>query len=43
VKKRGIGLLVGFSLLFMVGLVLSFVMSASGLNIIGCGDVLKKW
>ena len=43
VKKRGIGLLVGFSLLFMVGLVLSFVMSASGLNILGCQDVLKKW
>ena len=43
VKKRGIGLLVGFSLLFLVGIVLSFVMSASGLNIIGCGDILKKW
>jgi hypothetical protein len=43
VKKRGIGLLIGFSLLFLVGVVLSFVMSASGLNIIGCGDILKKW
>jgi hypothetical protein len=43
VKKRGIGLLIGFSLLFLVGIVLSFVMSASGLNIIGCGDILKKW
>lgn len=43
VTKRGIGLLVGFSLLFMVGLVLSFVMSASGLDILGCGEILKKW
>lgn len=43
VKKKGIGLLIGFSLLFLVGIVLSFVMSASGLNIIGCGDILKKW
>lgn len=43
VKDKGIGLLVGFSLLFFIGLVLSFVMSASGLQILGCGDILKKW
>lgn len=38
VKKKGIGLLVGFSLLLLVGVVLSFVMSASGLKLIGCPD-----
>ena len=43
VKKKGIGLLVGFSLLFIIGAVLSFVMSATGMNMIGCGDILKKW
>lgn len=42
VTKRGKGLLVGFGLLFIIGAVLSFLMSANGLNLIGC-DVLKKW
>ena len=42
VKKKGIGLLVGFSLLFMIGLVLSFIMSTPGLESIGCKDVLTK-
>ena len=43
VKERGIGLLVGFSLLFMIGLLLSFIMSASGANAIGCPEVIKGW
>lgn len=43
VKERGIGLLVGFSLLFMIGLLLSFIMSASGAKFIGCADILKTW
>ena len=42
VTKRGKGLLVGFGLLFIIGAVLSFLMSANGLDLIGC-DVLKKW
>ena len=36
VKKRGQGLLVGFSLLFLVGVLLSFLMSATGADMIGC-------
>lgn len=40
VKKKGIGLLVGFSLLFMIGLVLSFLLSASGQGAIGCKEVI---
>ncbi len=43
VKGKGIGLLVGFSALFLIGIVLSFIMSAAGLNIIGCDNVLIKW
>ena len=43
VKTKGIGLLVGFSALFLIGIALSFVMSAAGLNILGCNDILKKW
>lgn len=36
VKKKGISLLVGFSLLFMIGIVLSFILSAPGMEAIGC-------
>lgn len=43
VKKKGIGLLVGFAALLLVGIVLSFVMSASGLRVIGCDNILRKW
>ncbi len=44
VKKKGIGLLVGFILLFMIGVLLSFVLSASGMSMIGCGnDLVTKW
>lgn len=42
VKERGIGLLVGFSLLFLIGLVLTFIMSASGAKVLGC-DIIGKW
>jgi len=38
VKEKGIGLLIGFSALLLVGVVLSFIMSASGLEIIGCPE-----
>ena len=42
VKKKGIALLVGFGLLFMIGAVLSFVMSSAGMKLVGCsgaGDI----
>ena len=42
VKKKGIGLLVGFSLLFLIGIILSFIMSSAGMDLIGCPEI-KKW
>ena len=36
VKKKGVGLLIGFALLFMVGAVLTFIMSTPGLEGMGC-------
>ncbi|MCQ2572207.1 MAG: hypothetical protein MJ165_04425 [Alphaproteobacteria bacterium] len=42
IKKKGVGLLVGFTLLFIIGLVLSFIMSAAGMEWAGCA-VLKEW
>lgn len=41
--KKGKGLLIGFSLLFMVGVLLSFLMSASGAKFVGCAEVIKSW
>ena len=43
IKDKGTALLVGFSLLFLVGVILSFIMSASGAKFIGCPDVIKTW
>ena len=43
VKNQGTALIVGFSLLFLVGVILSFVMSATGAKFIGCPDVIKNW
>ena len=43
VTKRGKGLLVGFGLLFIIGAVLSFLMSANGMKSFGCEEVLKNW
>ena len=43
VKKKGVGLLIGFSALLLVGIVLSFVMSASGLKVIGCDNIFREW
>lgn len=43
IKKKGTGLLVGFSLLFLIGVVLSFVMSAAGLNLMGCPEFTGNW
>ena len=41
-KEKGTALLVGFVLLFMIGVVLTFVLSVSGMKIIGC-PILEKW
>lgn len=41
VKTKGIGMLVGFVLLFAIGAVLQFLLSASSVNgILGCEDEL---
>lgn len=43
IKKKSIALLVGFSLLLMIGLILSFVMSAAGLKMMGCDAATGGW
>ena len=43
VKEKGVALLVGFALLFGVGLVLQFLGSTSGANALGCGAQLFSW
>ena len=44
VKKKGTGLLVGFSLLFLIGVVLSFLMSAaSDGGSFGCKEITTGW
>ena len=43
IKEKGQGLLVGFSLLFLVGVLLSFVMSATGAKLFGCEDVIRNF
>lgn len=42
-RKRGTGMLVGFILLFGIGIVLSFFLSSTGLDAIGCKDVILSW
>ena len=43
-KKKGTGMLVGFVLLFGIGVVLQFfIFSDTGLSMIGCEDVIKQW
>ena len=43
IKEKGQGLIVGFSLLFLVGVILSFIMSATGASFIGCPEVIQAW
>lgn len=38
IKEKGTGLLVGFILLFMIGALLSFVLSVNGMKMIGCPE-----
>lgn len=40
-KTKGSGMLVGFILLFSVGLILSFLMTTSGAKTIGCPELLN--
>ena len=44
-KKKGIGLLVGFIMLFSIGVLLSFVLSASGSpdSILCKGEITSGW
>ena len=43
-KKKGTGMLVGFVLLFGIGVVLQFfIFSNTGLSAIGCEEVIKQW
>lgn len=42
-KTKGTGMLVGFVLLFGIGIVLQFFLSSAGLEVIGCQDVILNW
>ena len=42
-KEKGVALLVGFALLFGVGLVLQFLGSTSGATALGCGTQVFNW
>lgn len=42
-RKKGTGMLVGFILLFGIGIVLSFFLSSTGLDAIGCKDIILSW
>lgn len=42
-RKKGTGMLVGFVLLFGIGVVLQFFLSSAGLEIIGCQNVITNW
>ena len=42
-QKKGTGMLVGFVLLFGIGIVLQFFLSSAGLGLIGCQDVISNW
>ena len=41
-KDKGIGMMVGFIMLFGIGIILSFLMSASGGKTLGC-DITGQW
>lgn len=42
-KTKGTGMLVGFVLLFGIGIVLQFFLSSAGLGMIGCENVILQW
>lgn len=43
VRKKGTGMLVGFILLFSIGMVLTFFVSATGQEALGCAAEFKNW
>jgi len=43
IKDKGTGLLVGFTLLFAIGILISFITSATGLEIMGCDALTEGW
>lgn len=42
-KDKGTGMLVGFVLLFGIGIVLQFFLSSTGMNAIGCQQIIMNW
>ena len=42
-RKKGTGMLVGFVLLFGIGVVLQFFLSSAGLELINCQNVIMDW
>ena len=42
-QKKGTGMLVGFVLLFGIGIVLSFFLSSAGMSAIGCDNIILGW
>lgn len=43
-RKKGTGMLVGFVILFAIGIVLSFLLSSAGGQLMGCKDVITgRW
>ncbi len=42
-KDKGTGMLVGFVMLFGIGVVLSFFLSESTMQSIGCQDIILGW
>lgn len=43
-KKQGIGLLVGFTILFIIGIILSGILSAADPDgVLGCKEVIRSW
>jgi len=42
-KSKGIGMLVGFIILFSIGLILSFLLSTSGQQSMGCNNMMLSW
>jgi hypothetical protein len=42
-KKKGIGLLVGFTILFAIGIVITFLMGAAGENGETCAQLKNNW
>lgn len=43
VKTKGIGLLVGFAILFAIGIVITFLMGAAGENGETCAQLKNNW